>query len=64
MSTKTIPNGVLSADDKKRRLVANQGGFNVTSFEFVPTGSTTTINAEYVHSVTYDNSTIEVRHLA
>ena len=61
MSTKTIPNVVLSADDKKIRFVANQGGFNVTSFEFVPTGSTTTINAEYVHSVTYDNSTIEVQ---
>ena len=61
MSSKSIPDIVLSSSDEKIRFVANGGGFNVTSFEFVATGSTASINAEYVHATTFDNTTIEVQ---
>ncbi len=61
MANKAIPNVILSKSDKSVKFVANGGGFNVTSFEFVPTGSTSNVTAEYVHSKTRSSTWIEVQ---
>ena len=61
MADKVIPNVILSSEDKALRFVANSGGFNVSSFEFEATGSTTTLDAEYVHSLTHTYTQIEIQ---
>jgi hypothetical protein len=61
LADKVIPNVILSAEDKTLRFVANGGGFNVSSFEFIPTGSTTALDAEYVSSLTHSYTEIEVK---
>ena len=61
LADKVIPNVILSSEDKTLRFVANSGGFNVASFEFIPTGSTTALDAEYVSSNTYSYTEIEVK---
>ena len=61
LADKVIPNVILSAEDKTLRFVANGGGFNVASFEFIPTGSTTGLDAEYISSLTHSYTEIEVK---
>ena len=61
MADKIIPNVVLSAEDSLLTFVVNSGGLNVSSFQFLPTGSTDSIDAEYVHSSTYSFTEIEVQ---
>ena len=61
LADKVIPNVILSSEDKTLRFVANGGGFNVSSFEFIPTGSTTALDAEYVSSLTHSYTEIEVK---
>ena len=61
MANKAIPNVILSKSDRSVKFVANGGGFNVTSFEFIATGSTSSITAEYVHSRTRSSTWIEVQ---
>ena len=61
LADKVIPNVILSSEDKTLRFVANSGGFNVANFEFIPTGSTAALDAEYVSSNTYSYTEIEVK---
>ena len=61
MANKAIPNVILSKSDRSVKFVAKGGGFNVTSFEFIATGSTSSITAEYVHSITRSSTWIEVQ---
>lgn len=61
MANKAIPNVILSKSDRSVKFVANGGGFNVTSFEFIATGSTSSITAEYVYSRTRSSTWIEVQ---
>ncbi len=59
--TLVIPNVILDESDKKIRFYVDQSGFNVSSFEFVKTGtSTTSIPTQFVAAVTVDEYTIQM----
>ena len=47
-ATRIVPNVIMQKDDKKLRIVADGGGFNVSSFEFVPVGPTSSLPYEFV----------------
>ncbi len=59
--TLIIPNVILSTNDKKLKLHIDQAGFNLNSFEFIETGTTTTsIPTEFLAAVTVDEYTIQM----
>ncbi len=58
--TLTIPNVILTPDDKKLRLYVDEGGFNITSFKFVEVGSTTSIPTDYHSAITLDEETVQL----
>ena len=59
-STKTISDVVLLKEDTVLKFVAQYGGFNLLSFELVPSGSLSSISSLYTDSKTRDKNTIEV----
>jgi endoglucanase len=56
----TIPNLVLSEEDHKIEFHIDREGFNVSSFEFIRKGATTTLDHLYLYSVTRNASTIDL----
>ena len=45
---------------KKLRYLADEGGYNLSSFDFVQKGATTTIDAEYLSAVTVDKNNVQL----
>jgi endoglucanase len=58
--TITIPNVILSPEDDKLKFIVDAGVFNLSSFEFVQKGPTTTTPASLISAVTLDNHTIQL----
>ena len=46
--SRIIPNVIMQKEDTKLRMVADGGGFNVSSFEFIPVGPTSALPYEFV----------------
>ena len=46
--SRVVPNVIMQKEDTKLRMVADGGGFNVSSFEFIPVGPTTNLDYEFV----------------
>ncbi len=60
-STVVLPDVILDTDDKKLIFYADDEGYNLSSFEFIPTGEpTTSIPAKFVSAVTVDEYTIQL----
>ena len=59
-STVTIPNIVLSKDDKTFRFYADQDGFNLSSFKFIKKDPSSSINTSFLSAVTLDENTVQV----
>lgn len=55
-----IPNVILTPDDKKLRFHSEGSGFNVSSFNFIQKGATSTIPADYVSARTLDDQSIQL----
>jgi endoglucanase len=59
--TLVIPDVILETNDKKLRIYADAAGFNLNSFEFVPTGiSTAEIPTTFIAAVTVDEYTVQM----
>ena len=59
-STKVIDDVVLLKEDTTLSFIAQDGGMNLLSFEWVPVASLSSISSLYVNSKTKDAETIEV----
>ncbi|NNF36464.1 MAG: carbohydrate-binding protein, partial [Saprospiraceae bacterium] len=59
-TTVTVPNVVLHSTDKKIIFYADQEGFNVSSFDFVYQGSSTTVSTTFISAITLDENTIQL----
>ena len=57
-ATQIVPNVILGPNDKKLKFYADQEGFNVSSFEFIEKGSTSTISTIFMAAETLDENTI------
>jgi len=59
--TLIIPDVILDTNDKKLRMYTDVAGFNLSSFEFIQTAtSTTSIPAEFLAALTLDEHTIQM----
>lgn len=58
--TITVPNVILNENDSKFEFHVNADGFNLSSFEFIETGSTTSIPTQFVSAFTVDESTVQL----
>ncbi len=58
--TQIIPNIVLSTADKKLKFYIDQGGVNISSFEFVKKSSTEARSTLFMSAVTRDEHTIQM----
>jgi endoglucanase len=58
--TVTVPNVILSQNDKKLRFYADAQGFNMSSLQFIQKGSTTSIPTEFVSGTTVDANTVQI----
>ncbi len=59
--TFTIQNVILKATDKKLKFYVDNEGFNVSSFNFIQTGTTTSgINTTFMDAVTVDDNTVQM----
>ncbi len=58
--TVTIPNVILGTNDKKLRLNINNSGFNISSFNFIQKGATTSLATAFVSAKTIDNNNIQL----
>ncbi len=56
----TLTDVVLDTSIHKIKFHMPEGGFNLSSFEFIQKGATTTIEAEYLYAKTRDNKTVEL----
>lgn len=57
---RTISNVILDPSVKKLRFHANEGGFNLSGFDFVPQGPTSSIDADFLSGYTLDEHQIQV----
>lgn len=55
-----IPNVILSTTDTKLKMYADQGGFNLGSFEFIQVGMSTSITTEFMAAETVDENTVQM----
>ena len=59
--TTIIPNVILDENDTKIKFYVDQAGFNVSSFEFVPTNvDITSLTTEFVAAITVDEYNIQM----
>ncbi len=58
--TVTVPNVVLTPNDKKIRFYADAAGFNLNSFEFVKVGESELVPTQFVSAATLDENTIQL----
>ncbi len=58
--TVTVPNVVLTPNDKKIRFYADASGFNLNSFEFVKVGESELVPTQFVSAATLDENTIQL----
>jgi len=56
----TFSDVVLDESMKKLRFHANEGGFNLSSFEFIEKGPTTDIETKFLSAVTLDQNSIQL----
>lgn len=56
----TLTDVVLDTSIHQLKFHIPEGGYNLSSFEFIQKGATTTIDAEYLYAQTSDNKTIEL----
>ncbi len=58
--TLTIPDVVLKTTDKYLKFYVDNEGFNISSFEFVPSGSISDLPTEFMAAQTVDANTIQM----
>lgn len=58
--TVTIPNVILSAADNELELYIDAAGVNISSFQFIQKGSTTTLATAFLSANTFDENTIQL----
>ena len=56
--TVTVPNIVLTTDNRKFRFISEGRDYNLSTIELVKTGETTDLATEFLSAVTLDNQTI------
>lgn len=56
----TLTDVVLDPSISKIKFHCPEGGYNLSSFEFIQKGATTTIDAAYLYAKTFDNKTVEL----
>ncbi len=58
--TVTVPNVILTPDNQKIRFHSDGSGYNINSYEFVKTGETNSIAADFVSAFTLDEHTVQL----
>lgn len=56
----TLEDVVLKAGVQQLKFHIPEGGYNLSSFEFIQKGATTTIDTDYLYAQTRDNRTVEL----
>ena len=58
--TVTIPNIILSEEDKNFIFYSDNDGFNLSSFKFIKKNPSTALNTTFLSAVTLDENTVQV----